>query len=33
MIKDDGLDFGSTSLVVVLNWAEEMKRAIQAPTQ
>ncbi len=31
MVKDDELDDGSTSLVVVLNWTEEMKRAMHAP--
>ena len=32
MIKDDESDVGATSIVVVLNWAEEMKRAMHAAT-
>jgi hypothetical protein len=31
MIKDNDQDVGSTSIVVVLNWAEEMRRAARAP--
>jgi len=33
MIKDSDQDVGSTSIVVVLNWAEEMRRTIRTPRQ
>jgi len=33
MIKDNDQDVGSTSIVVVLNWAEEMKRAARTQKQ
>jgi dipeptidyl aminopeptidase/acylaminoacyl peptidase len=31
MIKDNDQDVGSTSIILVLNWAEEMRRAARAP--
>jgi hypothetical protein len=33
MIKDNDQDAGSTSIVVVLNWATEMARAMRAQKQ
>jgi hypothetical protein len=29
MIKDNNQDTGSTSIVVVLHWADELKRPVQ----